>query len=127
MLREISLIFLSIYRNSNELFFNLKNCEIMNKVKCVISKDFEDIMPEYLESIRKHITSMKSAVLEKKFTPIKETCHKIKGNAGGFGFTQLGDIARNIENAAQENNCKKIQQLLLEAETHLDSLEIEYE
>lgn len=99
----------------------------MTKWVVNISKNFTEVVPPYLSDIRNKVRLMKKALSTGNLNSIKEISHQIKGNAGGFGFSQLGDLSASLESAANENNKKEIERFLKQIKTYLNALEVNYE
>ncbi|MDH5415442.1 MAG: Hpt domain-containing protein [Flavobacteriaceae bacterium] len=95
--------------------------------KIIVSKDFEDYIPEYLEDIQAKVDLIKTISTSKDFTMINEICHKIKGSAGGFGFDKIGEYVTQIENCISGNDLKAIDDILQKIEDHLGTIEVVYE
>ena len=51
---------------------------------------------------------------------------KLKGNAGGYGLDELGDIGARIEEAAKKNGTDEIQTCVGEIRDYLSRLEYEF-
>ncbi len=100
----------------------------MNTKKVVIvDKDIESIVPTFLQNRENDITLLRGHIKDNDFESIETIGHKMAGNAGGYGFDDLGTIGRNIENAAQESNMESIEKSVVEIEEYLSSIEVKYE
>ncbi len=59
-----------------------------------------DLIPQYLTNRRKEIDVLRTAIASEDFKQIRSIGHKLKGNAGSYGFYQLSQIGEALENAA---------------------------
>lgn len=98
----------------------------MSKIKVSVDPEIGlDLMELYLKTRREEIDSYFVLAEKKEFAQIKSLFHKIKGNAGSFGFPQLGLIARDIEAAAKVDDQTTILTRLADFKSCLENLEIE--
>jgi len=88
-----------------------------------IDQSIKDLVPGYLKHRKNDIQKMKDALTESDFSTIESIAHKIKGSGESYGFKKIGQIGREIEQAAQEENYEKTNRLLEEFELYLDNLQ----
>lgn len=67
-------------------------------------------VPQYLSQRRQEMFRVKSAIDSGDFETITCIGHNVSGNAGTFGFSQLGVYAKAMENAAKERDLGKAKQ-----------------
>lgn len=91
-----------------------------------IDADLQDLIPEFLNKRRNDIPVLWDAVKKNDFGTLENIGHKLKGNAGGYGFDQMGFFGAMIETGASEKNISKIEQALKELEKYINEIEIEY-
>lgn len=96
----------------------------MAKISIRIPEELLDIAPTYLESRKRDLLALKDALTRKDFEFIAKLCHKTKGTAGGYGFDELGRIAKTLEMAALSQNFGEVRSLLDALERHLSDIEI---
>lgn len=101
----------------------------MSREKIVVKVDSElqDIVPGFVERRKADIPVMWDAVSKKDFNALQTFGHRLKGNAGGYGFDHLGVLGSEIENGARANDLSKIEHSIKEIEDYLARLEIIYE
>jgi HPt (histidine-containing phosphotransfer) domain-containing protein len=87
----------------------------MAKKPAQIPQELRDIAPAYLESRKRDLIVLKDALTRKDFDFVAELSHKTKGTAGGYGFAELGVIAKSLEIAAKSRNT-------VDAETALEAM-----
>jgi len=76
----------------------------MGKVFVQIPEEVRDIAQAYLESRKRDLGTLKDALTRKDFDFIARLSHKTKGTAGGYGFDELGSIAKTLETGAKSEN-----------------------
>lgn len=99
----------------------------MPKYQVTIDKDLEDLIPGYLENRKKDIISLKKNLAEKDFESARVTGHSMKGSGGGYGFTDISDIGKIIEDSAKDKKEKEIQEQIKRLEDYVNNLEISYQ
>lgn len=97
------------------------------KIPVTIDKDLESIVPGFLKHRQEDIVKMKEALLKNDFPTMKSIGHKLKGNAGGYGFDELGFTGARLEKAAENNEKDKCEQCLAEMIDYLNRVEITFE
>ncbi len=91
-----------------------------------IDSDLKDIIPNFMNGRKKDIGLLETAIQESNFAEIQSIGHKLKGNAGSYGFEGLGRIGADIERNAKESNLDEIKKLFEEYKDHLDQIEIQF-
>ncbi|MBF0207328.1 MAG: Hpt domain-containing protein [Oligoflexia bacterium] len=97
------------------------------KNRVTIDKDLKDLIPRYLENRNKDIIKIKEALAQNDIKKIGVVGHQLAGNAGSYGFDQLGNIGKRMENAANAQNIEEITKCLQEIESYMQNLEVIFE
>lgn len=97
------------------------------KVLVKIDKDLADLIPEYLENRQKDVDKFRLALGNKDFQTINILGHRLAGNAGGYGFHELGMIGRELENFAKIGDEQSVHHCIKKMEIYLSDIEITYE
>lgn len=97
------------------------------RVRVVLDRDLADLIPEYLENRNKDIEKFQSALKSKDFQTINILGHRLAGNAGGYGFHELGLIGKELESFAKIGDEKSLGHCIKKIEDYLKNLEITYE
>ena len=63
-----------------------------------------DLIPQYLANRRAEIILLKDAVALEDFSMIQNIGHKLKGNAGSYGFSRLTELGSTLEKAGQQRD-----------------------
>lgn len=98
----------------------------MSKVTVEIDADLQDLIPQFIENRKKDIESLVELVEKKDLTAIAQLSHKIKGAAAGYGFTELSDLAAQMEVAAKSNNATPLPDLVRRMKVHFLNIDIRY-
>lgn len=96
------------------------------KVKVLIDKDIEEIVPMFLDNRQKDIKDIKSLLADSNLTGIEVIAHKLAGNAGSYGFTDMGLIGADMEASCQSGDIEGVKHLLEKYKNYLSNLEVEY-
>lgn len=101
----------------------------MNKAKIlvIVESDLKEIVPGYIEKRKQDIPLMREALKKEDFKTLQSMGHKLKGNAGGYGFDQLGLLGAEVEAAAKTGNGLFIEEALKKMEDYFSVLEIIFE
>ena len=90
----------------------------------ILDKTLEE---KLLELAQTYLTDMKklTPVLEEslklgQYDEIEKHAHRVKGNAGSYGFFDLGEIGKEMETNAKEANAERITELIKEFDACLD-------
>jgi HPt (histidine-containing phosphotransfer) domain-containing protein len=81
-----------------------------------------DLIPQYLSNRRLEITTLDSALAEKNFETIQSIGHKLKGNAGSYGFYELTALGDALEKAGKEMNLDLAQNTLTTYREYIESV-----
>ena len=91
-----------------------------------IDSDLKDIVPNFMNGRKKDIVTLDTAIKEKNFAEIQSVGHKLKGNAGSYGFDGLSEIVAGMEKAAKEQKLDIIEKLYADYKSHLEQIQIEF-
>ncbi len=96
------------------------------EIKVTISNDLAELIPTYLSNKEKEQQKIASLAEEDDFAAIKVIAHGIKGSGGGYGFADLTEIGRKIEEAAKNSDKAAIQEWNQQLKIYLGNLKIDY-
>ncbi len=92
-----------------------------------IDPDLADLIPGFLENRRKDITAIQKALEQGDHETIRILGHSMKGSGGGYGFDEITELGRALEQAAKSGDGEEIGRKTAELSTYLDRLHIVYE
>lgn len=105
----------------------IRDKEIMGKKNVVeVDEDLKDLIPQFLENRKNDLEALNNLISKQDLTAIAQLAHKIKGAAGGYGFSELSQYAARIESFAKSNQMDSIKDLYPEVKEHFTNVEIEY-
>jgi len=91
-----------------------------------VDQDFEDIVPEFIESVHENVEEMKASLNANDIQSIQRIGHNLKGTGGGYGFEKLSELGGKIEESAKNTNTDAIHKLITEISDYLSRVEIRY-
>lgn len=94
--------------------------------KVEVDEELKDILPGFMNNRQKDIQTLKDAVAANDLKTLEKVGHKVAGSSGGYGFDDLGHIAKSIEVAAKENDLEKANGLVQEFEKYVNEIEVVY-
>lgn len=97
------------------------------KIVIKVDSELKDIVPGFIEKRKKEISSMWDSLNKKDFNTLQTLGHRLKGNAGGYGFDHLGSLGATIEISAKAKDAARIEPVLKELEDYLSRLEVVFE
>ncbi|MCM0607211.1 MAG: Hpt domain-containing protein [Xanthomonadaceae bacterium] len=96
------------------------------KIVVKVDAEIKELIPGYLENRKKEIAELESYFSKKDFDAIAKIGHKLKGNAAGYGFIELGEIAIRLESASKKSDLNVVKNCIDSIKSYLSSIEIEY-
>ncbi len=91
-----------------------------------IDADLEEIVPGFLENRKKDLIQIEEHIQSSSWSHIESIAHKLAGNAGSYGFNDLGEIGAALEEACQSNDINAIKDYCNQYKEYMDSLQVEY-
>ncbi len=94
--------------------------------KIEVDKELIEILPTFLSNRQKDTVTLKEMLTSKDLAGIKKLGHKVSGSSGGYGFHELGNIAKSLEIAAESGNEQEVSSLIEQFIKYVESIEVEY-
>lgn len=91
-----------------------------------VEKSLQTLIPKFLNYLQSEVASLKKAVAEKDFATLKSKGHTLKGGCGGYGFDDLGALARDLEEAAKQTNAPAAEKFVNQMSDYIQRMKIEY-
>lgn len=98
-----------------------------DKIVVRVDAELEDLIPGFIEGRHTDIETIKKCLEEADFDKIFMIGHSMKGNGAGYGFDDITDIGRIIENMAKARDSEGTRNAIQRLKTYLQSIEIVYE
>jgi PAS domain S-box-containing protein len=89
-----------------------------------IDRELEELIPEFLENIRKNTEDIKALLEKGKTSDVRIIGHSMKGSGGSYGFEEITKLGEEIENAAKKDNKEEIARLNDQLAEYLASVKI---
>ncbi len=94
--------------------------------KVQVDSELKEILPTFLKNRNTDCVKLSELLANKDFESLKKLGHKVSGSSGGYGFSELGDIAKKIEISASSQNEEEIKNLVDQFINYVQSVEVEY-
>ncbi len=96
------------------------------KIVVNVDSDIEDLIPGFLENRQEDVKSIYDALEKEDYETIRILGHSMKGAGGGYGFDEITDIGRSIEESAEDKNQEEVKKWVINLSNYLDRIEIVY-
>lgn len=91
-----------------------------------IDSDLEEIVPSFLENRKKDLTQIKDFLAQSNWDNIESIAHKLAGNAGSYGFNELGHIGAALEDACKAGDVAAIHDYCAQYQSYMENLQVEF-
>ena len=98
----------------------------MEKIVVEIDKDLEPIFGSFLANRQKDVDLLKDAIASSSYDSIESIGHKLAGNAGSYGLSDLGEIGARLEQSAIDSDMAAIEEDYKKYCDYLNNLEIKF-
>lgn len=82
----------------------------MNRIG--IDPDIFEIAVQFLQNRKNEQTVFREAIAKRDVGVVQTLGHRLKGNAGGYGFDELGELGAQLEQAAKNGDWPTIESLV---------------
>ncbi len=89
-----------------------------------VDVDLEELIPDYLENRRHDVVQIHELLNSGDLDEIRRLGHSMKGSGGGYGFHEITEIGKDIEEAAMAGNILKIREVSQVLAEYLDNVKI---
>lgn len=97
----------------------------MNPIRIKMNPDLADIIPGYLESIKKDLIILEKSLKSGDFKTIAKISHQMKGTALSYGFPDLTKFGSQMEIASQAGDLPQLVVLLGKTKVYLEAIVLE--
>ncbi len=91
-----------------------------------VDEELKDILPSFLENRKKDIILLNEAISIKDYSSIEKIGHRVAGSSGGYGFDELGKIAKQIELECKSGHFENVEPLIKSFELYMTDIEIKF-
>jgi len=97
-----------------------------SKIIVTIDSDLKEIVPTFLENRNKDLIQIEDFLTQSNWESIESIAHKLAGNAGSYGFNELGEIGANLEEACKSANVTSIHDYCTKYQDYMENLQVEF-
>lgn len=97
---------------------------VASRISVTISADMAGLAPDFLNKRRQDVDKLKRALEEQKFDSVRVLGKSMKGTGAIYGFEQIAELGKSLEQAASDNAAEAIEQLTLELQDYLERVEL---
>ncbi|MBV8032048.1 MAG: Hpt domain-containing protein [Betaproteobacteria bacterium] len=91
-----------------------------------VDASLADLIPRFMQNRRGDVQTMRTALNAGDMDTIVQTAHKMKGNGATYGFAQLSELARTIEQAARRGDSAVISTTLEAVSGYLSRVRVRF-
>ncbi len=95
-------------------------------MKAFIDRSIEGLIPLFFSKRQEDIKLLNDYITAHQYEEIQKVGHRVSGTAGNYGFLDLADIARSLEVAAKAHDDKKLDVLMNNFKSYVETVEIEF-
>jgi HPt (histidine-containing phosphotransfer) domain-containing protein len=92
----------------------------------IIQRWLEDLIPNYLANRRQDIRQLALAVETGELEPARLIGHGIKGSGSVYGFPEISEIGRSIDQSVVEGGAAGISRQISNLADYLERVEVVY-
>ncbi|WP_054943498.1 Hpt domain-containing protein [Paenibacillus ihuae] len=89
-----------------------------------IDEDIAELIPGYMGRRREDLAELSASLEHGEFDRITGIGHSLKGSGGGYGFTGISEIGRNLEQYASLRDEVRVKECVELLEHYLNTVEI---
>ena len=87
-----------------------------------ISEEIRAAGPAFLARQRSQLQALTSALAARDYAAVRTYAHNLKGTGRGYGYPELSDLARNLEDAAKAEDSQGVRKHMSALEASLAGL-----
>lgn len=101
--------------------------EAVYKVTVTVAKDFEDLIPGFLQNRRTELEGLRAAIEAGNFEQVYRLGHRMKGVGNSYGFEKITLLGKQFEDSAQKADRTGLEARLAEYADFLAHVEVVFE
>lgn len=98
-----------------------------SRIVIKVDADLEELIPGFLENRRAELKQMKEALDAWDFEKLRQLGHTLKGVGGGYGFQDLSEMGRRLEEAAKSRDSEGAAAVVEDLGRYLALVDVMYE
>ena len=96
-------------------------------ITVTVAKDLEDLVPTFMKNRGKELDSLRAALASGDFEQMRQLGHRMKGVGNSYGFEQVSQLGKRIEDGARAGDRAGLEASLAEYADYLARVQIVYE
>jgi HPt (histidine-containing phosphotransfer) domain-containing protein len=92
-----------------------------------VAKDLEDLIPVFMSNRKKELDALRIALAAADFEQLRQLGHRMRGVGNSYGFAQVSDIGKHVEDGARSGDRVALQAIISEYDEYLSKVQIAYE
>lgn len=101
--------------------------DLQSKKIVIVSKEIEELARRYISNRTNEVELLKKNLEVSDYHSLKVIGHRLKGNAGSYGFDDLGVFGSAIEIASNDKDNLVIINMINNIENYLQNIDIKFE
>ncbi len=97
-----------------------------NAGSLILDQKLAKLIPRFMINKKQDARQMLESIQAGDMQAVKKQAHSVKGTSWMYGFTHLGNLCRDLENAAEEDAPAPAARLIAEIIDYLDTVQIHY-
>ena len=85
-------------------------------------RGFEELRSQYLENRTRELAALADALRRADFGALSRSGHNLKGTGAAYGFAELSDLGKALEEAAHSQDAAQVEALLAKTESYLSQV-----
>jgi HPt (histidine-containing phosphotransfer) domain-containing protein len=87
-----------------------------------IPEEVLPLIPGYLERKRMDVSNLNRYLEERRFDECKALGHRLKGSGASYGFSDISELGRQIELAAEKHDVSELTECALTFENQIEDI-----
>jgi HPt (histidine-containing phosphotransfer) domain-containing protein len=92
-----------------------------------VAKDLADLIPAFFQNRHKELETLRVAHADRNFEQLRQLGHRMKGVGNSYGFAQVSEIGKRIEDGARKDDHTAIHGCIEEYADYLSRVQVVYE
>ena len=94
--------------------------------KKIIHVDHEvlALIPNFMQHREEELKELDSLIAQQDYNAIANIGHRLAGNAGSYGFYEMGTMGAALEREAKAHNLTQIKDIAAQLRLHINDIEI---
>ena len=91
-----------------------------------LAERMKALIPGYLTNRRKDLEALRMAISQEDYKVVARVGHNLKGTGGPYGFPEITQIGRSLEQSGKEGNAEEAARDVARLASYLESIKVEH-